>query len=68
MLELWLVRNLEIHVRFFKGSEVVPTPCHYVFSITNFIVDNQQMSLKKSFVHSINTRNNYHHHRQFANF
>jgi len=38
--ELWLVQNLEIHIRLFNGSEVVPTSCHYIVSVTKFIVTN----------------------------
>ena len=51
----------------FKNLEILPVPWQYIFSLMNFLVDNQENFKTNSSVHSINTRNKDHFHRPFTN-
>jgi hypothetical protein len=51
----------------FKKLEILPVPCHYIVSLKNFSVNNQENFPTNSSAHSINTRNNHHLHRPIAN-
>jgi IS1 family transposase len=51
----------------FKKLEISPVPCQYIFSLMNFLVDNQENFQTNSSIHSINTRNKHHLHRPIAN-
>jgi IS1 family transposase len=51
----------------FKKLEILPVPCQYIFSLMNFLVDNQENFQTNSSIHSINTRNKHHLHRPIAN-
>jgi hypothetical protein len=51
----------------FKQSEVLSVPCHYIFSLTNFIVSNKESFQTNSSVHNINTRNKHNLTRPNAN-
>jgi hypothetical protein len=51
----------------FKRLQMLPLPCEYIFSLLNFIINNQEHFQANSAVHSINTRNKNHLHRQAAN-
>jgi hypothetical protein len=40
----------------FKRFKVLPLPCEYIFSLMNFITNNQEHFQTNSAVHSVNTR------------
>jgi IS1 family transposase len=50
----------------FKKLEILPIPCH-IFSLMNFILNNQENVQTNSSIHSIDTRNKHHLHRPNAN-
>jgi hypothetical protein len=52
-----LCRNL------FRRLEILTLPCEYIFSLMNFIVNNQEHFQTNSTLHSVNTRNRYDLHR-----
>jgi hypothetical protein len=43
----------------FKRLEILPLPCEYIFSLMNFIVNNQELVQTNSAVHSVNTRSKH---------
>jgi hypothetical protein len=47
----------------FKRLQILPLPCEHIFSLLNFIINNQEHFA----VHSVNTRNKHHLHRPVAN-
>jgi hypothetical protein len=47
----------------FKRLEILPLPCEYIFSLMNFIVNNQELFQTNSAVHSVNTSNKHQLHR-----
>jgi len=51
----------------FKHLEILPVPCQYILSLTNFIINNQKIFQTNSSIHNINTRNKHHLHRPNAN-
>jgi IS1 family transposase len=51
----------------FKKLEILPVPYQYIFSLMNFLINNQQNFKTNSSVHSINSRNKHHLHRPVAN-
>jgi hypothetical protein len=51
----------------FKNLEILPVPYLYIFSLTNFFVNNQENVQINPSVHSINTRYKHHLHRPIAN-
>jgi IS1 family transposase len=51
----------------FKRLQILPLPCRYIFSLLNFIINNQEHFQTNSAVHSVNTRNKHHLHRSAAN-
>jgi hypothetical protein len=51
----------------FKRLQILPHPCEYMFSLLNFIINNQEHFQTNSAVHSVNTRNKHHLHRPVAN-
>jgi IS1 family transposase len=51
----------------FKKLEILPIPCQYIFSLINFILNNQEHFQTNSSIHSIDTRNKHHLHRPNAN-
>jgi hypothetical protein len=51
----------------FKKLVILPIPSHYIFSLMNFILNNQENFQTNSSVHSIDTRNKHHLHRPNAN-
>jgi hypothetical protein len=63
VLKLWYgtpCRNL------LKKLEILLVPCQYIFSLMNF-VNNEENFQTNSSVHSFNTRNKHHLHRPIAN-
>jgi hypothetical protein len=46
----------------FTKLEILPVPCPYIFSLMNFIVNNQENFQTNSSIHNINTRNKHHLH------
>jgi hypothetical protein len=51
----------------FKKLEILPIPCQYIFSLMNFILNNQVHFQTNSSIHSIDTKNKHHLHRPNAN-
>jgi hypothetical protein len=51
----------------FKRLEILTLPCEYVFSLTNFTVNNQEYFQTSSALHSVNTRNRHDFHISAAN-
>jgi hypothetical protein len=51
----------------FMRLESLPLPCEYKFTLINFVVNNQDHFQTNSAIHSVNTRNRDHHHKQTAN-
>jgi IS1 family transposase len=51
----------------FKKLEILPVPCQYIFSLMNFILNNQEHFQTNSSIHSIDTSNMHHLHRPNAN-
>jgi hypothetical protein len=51
----------------FKKLETLPIPCQYIFSLMNYILNNQEHFQTNSSIHSIDTRNKHHLHRPNAN-
>jgi len=65
--DFWFVQDLELHVELFKKSEILPVSCQYIFSLINFILNNKENFQTNSSLHSINTTNKHHFHRQNVN-
>jgi hypothetical protein len=51
----------------FKRLQILPLSCEYIFSLLNFIINNQEHFQTNSAVHSVNTRNKQHLLRPVAN-
>jgi IS1 family transposase len=51
----------------FMRLQIFPLPCEYIFSLMNFVVNNQELFQTNSAIHSVNTRNRDHLHRPVAN-
>jgi hypothetical protein len=51
----------------FKKFETLPVPCQHIFSLMNFIVNNQENFQTNSSIHNINTRNKHHLQKPNAN-
>jgi IS1 family transposase len=51
----------------FMRLEILPFPCKYIFTLMNFVVNNQEHFHTNSTIHSVNTRNRDHLHRPTAN-
>jgi hypothetical protein len=51
----------------FMRLEILPLPCKYVFTLMNFVVNNQEHFQTNSAIHSANIRNRDHLHRSTAN-
>jgi hypothetical protein len=68
-LEVWLVPNLELYVEvYFRDQRAYLFHANVrIFSVMNFIVNNQEIFQTNSSVLSINTRNKHHLHRQNTN-
>jgi hypothetical protein len=47
--------------------EILPLPRECVFTLMNFVVNNQELFLTNSAIHRVNTRNRDHVHRPIAN-
>jgi hypothetical protein len=47
--------------------EILPLPCEYIFTLMNFVVNNQEHFQTNSAIHSVNTRNRDHLHRPTTN-
>jgi hypothetical protein len=47
--------------------EILPLPCEYIFTLMNFVVNNQEHFQTNSAIHSVKTRNRDHLHRPTAN-
>jgi hypothetical protein len=60
LMELLLVSSL------FMRLEILPLTCEYVFTLMNFVVNNQETFQMNSAMHSVNTRNRDHLHRPTA--
>lgn len=59
--KLHLVHDLELHVEpIFKKIEILPVLFKYIFSLMNFIVNNEGKSQMSSCVHITDTRNKHH--------
>jgi hypothetical protein len=41
----------------FMRLEILPLPCEYIFTLMNFVVNNQEHFQKNSALHSVDTRN-----------
>jgi hypothetical protein len=50
----------------FKRLEILSLPCGYIFSLMNFVVDNQELFQTNSAAHSVNTSNKHQLHRPIA--
>jgi hypothetical protein len=55
-------------ISLFKQSEITPVPCQYILSLTNFIINKHENFQTNSSIHSINTRNKHHLHKQMPTF
>jgi hypothetical protein len=51
----------------FKKLEILPIPCQYIFSLMNFILNNQEHFQTNPSVHSTDTRHKHLLHRPNAN-
>jgi hypothetical protein len=51
----------------FMRLEILPLPCEYIFTLMNFVVNNQEHFQTNSSIHSVNTRNRDHLHRPTTN-
>jgi hypothetical protein len=51
----------------FMRLEILPLPCEYIFTLMNFVVNNQEHFETNLVIHSVNTRNRDHLHRPTAN-
>ena len=51
----------------FKQVDILPVPCQYIISLTNFVISNQENFQISSSIISINTCNKHHLHRPNAN-
>jgi hypothetical protein len=51
----------------FKGLQILPLLCEYIFSLLNFIRSNQEHFQANSVAHSVNIRNKHHLNRPTAN-
>jgi hypothetical protein len=51
----------------FKRLQILSLQCEYIFSLLNFIINNQEHFQANSAVHSVNTRNKHYLHRPMAN-
>jgi len=49
-----------------KQLEILPVPCQYILSLTNFIINNQEIFQTNSSIHNIITRKRHHLHRPNA--
>jgi IS1 family transposase len=47
----------------FMSLEILPHPCEYIFTLMNFVVNNQEHLQTNSAIHSVNTWNRDHLHR-----
>jgi hypothetical protein len=54
-------------ILFYKRLEILALPCEYIFSLMNFIVNNQEHFQTTFVIHSVNTRNKNQLHRPIAN-
>jgi hypothetical protein len=52
----------------FKQLEILPVPCQYIFSLMNFIINNQENLQTNLSIQNTNTRNKYHLDRPKANY
>jgi hypothetical protein len=52
----------------FKRLEILALPCEYIFSLMNFLINNQEHFQTNSAIHSVNTGNKNQLHRPIANF
>jgi hypothetical protein len=50
----------------FMSSEILLLSCEYIFTLMNFVVNNQEHFQTNSAIHSVNTRNRDHIHRPIA--
>jgi IS1 family transposase len=50
----------------FIKLEILSLPCEYIFTLMNFVVNNQEHFQTNSAIHSVNTRNRDHVHRPTA--
>jgi hypothetical protein len=51
----------------FMSLEILPLPCEYIFTLMNFILNNQEHFQTNSTTHSVNTRKRDYLHRPTAN-
>jgi hypothetical protein len=51
----------------FKKLEILPLTCQYIFSLINFILNNQENFQTNSSIHSTDTSNKHHLHRPNSN-
>jgi hypothetical protein len=51
----------------FKRLDTLPLPCEYIFTLMNFVVNNQEYFQTNSAIHNVNARNRNQLHRQTAN-
>jgi hypothetical protein len=60
------VKSRDSYGSLFKRLEILPRPCGYIFSLMNFIVNNQEHFQTNSAVHGVNARNRHDLHRPAA--
>jgi hypothetical protein len=58
---------IRIKTGLFKRLEILPLSCEYIFSLTNFTVNNRELFQTNSTVHGVNTRNKHQLHRPIVN-
>jgi hypothetical protein len=61
------IKPRNLYRSMFKKLEILPLPRVYIFSLTNFTVNNLELFQTNSALHSVNTRNENHLHRPTAN-
>jgi hypothetical protein len=61
------VKSRNSYRNLFMSLEISPLPCEYIFTLMNFLVNNQEHFQTNSAIHSDNTRNRDYLHRPIAN-
>jgi hypothetical protein len=51
----------------FKRLQILTFPCEYIYSLTNFITNNEELFEMNADVHSVNTRHKHYLHKPIVN-
>jgi len=51
----------------FMRLEILTLPCEYIFTLMNYVVNNQELFQTNSAIHSVNNRSRDHFHRPISN-